>query len=59
MKFLLALLRNERAASAIEYGLLAAVIGVVAVGAMLNVGNEVDQSYSDTETAMVEANSLN
>ena len=46
--------QDERGASAIEYALIAAVVGVAAVGAMIALGNEVRTSYSDTQ-AKVEA----
>jgi len=39
MKFINKLLRDEAGATAIEYGLIAALISVVIIGALILVGN--------------------
>ena len=57
MRFLDALLADEHGATAIEYGLLATVVAVVAVGAIVLVGSEVNASYTDTQAKIIEAKS--
>ena len=54
MNFSQRLVQDEHGASAIEYAMIAAIVGVAAVGAMFSLGNEVRTSYSDTQ-AKVEA----
>lgn len=41
-----------RAASAIEYGLLVALIAVAAIAALLGVGSSVSTSYDNATTAI-------
>ena len=43
MSKFLKLIKNEKGATAIEYGLIAALIAVAAIGAMTNIGHEVEQ----------------
>ena len=54
MNFSQRLVQDEHGASAIEYAMTAAIVGVAAVGAMFSLGNEVRTSYSDSQ-AKVEA----
>jgi pilus assembly protein Flp/PilA len=43
----LKLIRNEQGATAIEYGLIAALIAVAAIGAMTSIGTELSATFSD------------
>ena len=42
------MLKNEDGATAIEYGLIAALIAVAAIGAMQGIGNSLDATFTDT-----------
>jgi pilus assembly protein Flp/PilA len=42
----LKLIRNEKGATAIEYGLIAALIAVAAIGAMTSIGTELSGTFS-------------
>jgi pilus assembly protein Flp/PilA len=53
MKFLRRLLRDNRAATAIEYGLIAALIAVAAIAAMRGLGNQLKTTFNTTSTSMV------
>lgn len=44
--FFLALLRNSRAATAIEYGLIAALIAVAAITAMRGLGTKLNSTFN-------------
>ena len=46
MKFFTKLLRDEQGATAIEYGLIAALIAVAAITAMQSLGNELSGTFS-------------
>ena len=48
----LKLIRNEKGATAIEYGLIAALIAVAAIGAMGAVGNSLSETFSNVSTAL-------
>ena len=52
MKFFKKLLRNEAGATAIEYGLIAALIAVAAITAMQGLGNQLSTTFHDVTTAM-------
>ena len=41
------LLKNEKGATAIEYGLIAALIAVAAIAAMQGLGESLDNTFSD------------
>src|ERR1700741_1225607 len=41
------LLKNEEGATAIEYGLIAALIAVAAIGAMQGIGNKLNTTYNN------------
>ena len=45
-------LRSTRAATAIEYGLIAALIAVAAIAAMQGLGNQLKTTFSKATTAM-------
>ena len=40
------LMRNEKGATAIEYGLIAALIAVAAIGAMSSVGDKLNTTFN-------------
>jgi len=47
MKFLKKLAANKRGATAIEYGLIAALIAVAAIGAMSALGGKLSNTFSN------------
>ena len=57
MKFLRNLARDEAGATAIEYGLIAALIAVAAITAMQGMGNQLKSTFNKTSNAMSTANS--
>ncbi len=56
MKFINKLIRDEAGATAIEYGLIAALIAVAAITAMQGLGNELKTTFNTTSSAMGAAN---
>jgi pilus assembly protein Flp/PilA len=44
--------KNEKGATAIEYGLIAALIAVAAITAMTNVGKSLNTTFSNVSTSM-------
>ena len=48
----LMLLRETRAATAIEYGLIAALIAVAAIAAMQGLGNNLKKTFTNVSTSM-------
>ncbi len=48
----LKLIRNEKGATAIEYGLIAALIAVAAIGAMTSIGTELSSTFSSVATKL-------
>jgi pilus assembly protein Flp/PilA len=46
IKFL-KLIKNEEGATAIEYGLIAALIAVAAIGAMQGIGNRLNTTFNN------------
>ena len=49
---ILKLIRNERGATAIEYGLIAALIAVAAIGAMQGVGSKLNTTFGNVSNAL-------
>ncbi len=47
MSKFLKLIRNEEGATAIEYGLIAALIAVAAIGAMQGIGNTLNTTFNN------------
>lgn len=47
-----AIMRDTRAATAIEYGLIAALIAVAAIAAMQGLGNKLKTTFSNVSTNM-------
>lgn len=56
MKFIKKLVRNEEGATAIEYGLIAALIAVAAITAMGSLGNNLGNTFNKVSTNMSAAN---
>ena len=56
MTFFKKLIRDEAGATAIEYGLIAALIAVASIVAMQNLGTELQSTFNTTSTKMQEAN---
>lgn len=56
MKFFNKLLRDEQGATAIEYGLIAALIAVAAMTMMGNVGSQVNNTFSKVNAELEKAN---
>ncbi|MDE8654353.1 Flp family type IVb pilin [Novosphingobium album (ex Liu et al. 2023)] len=54
MKFLKKLRRNEEGATAIEYGLIAALIAVAAIAAMQGLGSQLTDTFNKTSEKMAE-----
>lgn len=46
------LIRNERGATAIEYGLIAALIAVAAIGAMTNIGTKLGTTFNNVSASL-------
>ena len=51
IKFL-KLIRNEKGATAIEYGLIAALIAVAAIGAMQSIGTKLGTTFNNVANAL-------
>lgn len=52
MKFLKKMIRDTKGATAIEYGLIAALIAVAGITAFQSVGSSVSTTFNDASTAM-------
>jgi len=52
MKFINKLIRNEDGATAIEYGLIAALIAVAAITAMQGLGTQLTNTFTTVSTKM-------
>ena len=52
MKFFNELLNDEQGATAIEYGLIAALIAVAAITAMGSLGNQLSNTFTTVSTDM-------
>lgn len=57
MKFFNKLLRDEQGATAIEYGLIAALIAVAAITAMQSLGNQLNTTFNSVSDCLESANS--
>ncbi|HEX8841802.1 MAG TPA: Flp family type IVb pilin [Sphingomicrobium sp.] len=51
-KFLNKLFKNEKGATAIEYGLIAALIAVAAIAAMTNIGKALGTTFNNVSNAL-------
>jgi pilus assembly protein Flp/PilA len=56
MQFIKKLRRNEKGATAIEYGLIAALIAVAAITAMSGLGSQLSSTFNKTKTEMSKSN---
>ena len=54
MSKFLKLIKNEEGATAIEYGLIAALIAVAAIGAMQGIGNKLNTTFNNVSNHLVE-----
>ncbi|HEV2745685.1 MAG TPA: Flp family type IVb pilin [Allosphingosinicella sp.] len=54
MKIFRKMLKNEEGATAIEYGLIAALIAVAAITAMSGLGNQLAATFGGVSTEMAE-----
>ena len=52
MKFVARFLKDESGATAIEYGLIAALISVAIIGGVSAVGTEVDSTFDKIESGL-------
>ena len=52
VKLLISLARETRAATAIEYGLIAALIAVAAIAAMQGLGNKLKTTFTNVSSNM-------
>ncbi len=52
MKFVRKMFKNEEGATAIEYGLIAALIAVAAIVAMGQLGNTLSNTFTEVESSM-------
>lgn len=57
MRILKYLRRDETAATAIEYGLIAALIAVAAITAMSGMGSQLKSTFTKTSSNMASVNS--
>ena len=53
MRNLLKLVRDERGATAIEYGLIAALIAVAAIGAMQGIGGKLNSTFNNVSGQLI------
>lgn len=58
MKFFNKLAQDEQGATAIEYGLIAALIAVAAITAMQSLGGELSETFTTVSTQMGESNTV-
>lgn len=52
MKFFNKIMKDEAGATAIEYGLIAALIAVAAITAMQGLGNQLTNTFTNVSTTM-------
>jgi pilus assembly protein Flp/PilA len=53
MSKFLKLIKNNKGATAIEYGLIAALIAVAAIAAMQSVGNKLNTTFNNVSNSLV------
>lgn len=56
MRFFNKLLRDEAGATAIEYGLIAALVAVATITAMTGLGDELKTTFTTVDTKLATAN---
>jgi len=52
MSFFRKLIKNDKGATAIEYGLIAALIAVAAIGAMTSLGKNLNSTFSNVSNGL-------
>lgn len=52
LNHIFSLIRNTRGATAIEYGLIAALIAVAAIAAMQGLGNQLKKTFTNVSSNM-------
>jgi pilus assembly protein Flp/PilA len=52
MQFIRKMLKNDKGATAIEYGLIAALIAVAAIGAMSGLGKQLGTTFNNVSKNM-------
>ena len=52
MSFIRKMLKNEKGATAIEYGLIAALIAVAAIAAMQNIGDALGTTFNNVSNEL-------
>ena len=52
MQFIRKMLKNEKGATAIEYGLIAALIAVAAIGGMTSLGSNLTNTFNSVSDNM-------
>ncbi len=52
MSKFLKLIKNDKGATAIEYGLIAALIAVAATGAMQGIGNKLNSTFNNVSSSL-------
>jgi pilus assembly protein Flp/PilA len=52
MQYIRKLIRNSKGATAIEYGLIAALIAVAAIAAMQGLGSSITTTFNNASSAM-------
>ena len=52
MKTIRKIFGNKKGATAIEYGLIAALIAVAAIGAMTSVGNKLNTTFNNVSNSL-------
>ncbi|MCW1428584.1 Flp family type IVb pilin [Novosphingobium sp. JCM 18896] len=56
MNFIKKVVRNEKAATAIEYGLIAALIAVASISAMQGLGSQLKTTFGKTSVGIQKGN---
>ena len=59
MRKFFSILTNEKGATAIEYGLIAALVSVAAMTALQGLGGELRSTFTTASTALQTANAAN
>ncbi|AJR24846.1 MULTISPECIES: Flp family type IVb pilin [Sphingobium] len=52
MQFIRKMMKNEKGATAIEYGLIAALIAVAAIGAMTSLGGKLTNTFNKVSNSL-------
>ncbi len=52
MSKFLKMIKNQKGATAIEYGLIAALIAVAAIGAMQGIGNKLNSTFNNVSSSL-------